>query len=133
MSYNFGYKQGAKMSADMGLNSPTRVTVKPHTRAPRVAKPSPLPLAPVSPAKGMPKLAEVKGYAKGGKVCAPGMAKGGKWIAGATKNKGALHRALGVPSGEKIPAKKLAAGAKSKSPMVRKEVSLAKTLKSFKK
>lgn len=53
----------------------------------------------------------------------------GKWIQKATKNKGALHRKLGVPEGEKIPAKKLAKGAKSKSPTVRKEVALAKTLK----
>ena len=55
------------------------------------------------------------------------------WIAGATKNKGALHRALGVPAGEKIPAKKLAEGAKSKNPTIRKEVALARTLKGFKK
>lgn len=59
------------------------------------------------------------------------MAKDGNWIAGATKNKGALHRKLDVPVGEKIPAKKLAKAAKSKSPTVRKEVALAKTLKSF--
>jgi len=57
--------------------------------------------------------------------------KDGKWIAGAVKNKGALHKKLGVPAGEKIPAKKLAKAAKSKNPTVRKEVALAKTLKSF--
>lgn len=55
------------------------------------------------------------------------------WIAGATKHKGALHRALGVPQGEKIPAKKLAKAAHSKSPKVRKEVALAKTLKGLRK
>lgn len=60
------------------------------------------------------------------------MAKG-NWIAGATKNKGALHRKLGVPEGKKIPAKKLAAAAKSKDPEERKEAALAKTLKGFKK
>jgi len=54
------------------------------------------------------------------------------WIAGATKNKGALHKALGVPEGEKIPAKKLskAAGEKGK---IGKEARLAETLKSLKK
>jgi hypothetical protein len=54
------------------------------------------------------------------------------WIAGATKNKGALHKALGVPEGKKIPAKKLekAAGEKGK---IGKEARLAETLKSFKK
>lgn len=53
------------------------------------------------------------------------------WIAGATQNKGALHRNLGVPQGEKIPAKKLQAAAKSSNPTIAKEASLAKTLKSF--
>jgi hypothetical protein len=56
-----------------------------------------------------------------------------KWIKEATKNKGALHRNLGVKEGEKIPAKKLAKGAKSKSPKIRKEVALAKTLGKMKK
>lgn len=55
------------------------------------------------------------------------------WIAGATKNKGALHRKLGVPAGQKIPAKKLAAATKSSNPKERKEAALAKTLKGFKK
>lgn len=54
------------------------------------------------------------------------------WIAKATKNKGALHRKLGVPAGEKIPEKKLAKAAKSSNPTERKEAALAKTLKSFK-
>jgi hypothetical protein len=54
------------------------------------------------------------------------------WIAGATKNKGALHRALGVPQGEKIPAKKLAAAAK-KGGKIGKEARLAETLKKMHK
>lgn len=58
---------------------------------------------------------------------------GKNWIAGATKNKGALHRKLGVPAGQKIPAKKLAAAAKSSNPKERKEANLAKTLKGFKR
>jgi hypothetical protein len=61
------------------------------------------------------------------------MAKGKNWIAGATRNKGALHRELGVPQGKKIPAKKLAAAARSKNPVERKRANLAKTLKGFKK
>jgi hypothetical protein len=56
-----------------------------------------------------------------------------KWIAGAIKHPGKLHRELGVPQGEKIPAKKMAKAAKSKSPTIRKEVALAKTLKKMKK
>lgn len=58
---------------------------------------------------------------------------GGNWIAGATKNKGALHRALGVPAGEKIPAKKMAKAAASSSPLMRKRVGLANTLKAMNK
>lgn len=54
------------------------------------------------------------------------------WIAGATKNKGALHQNLGVPQGEKIPAGKLATAAK-RGGTVGKEAKLAETLKSFKK
>ena len=62
------------------------------------------------------------------------LSTGGKsdnWISGATKNKGALHRELHVPEGEKIPAKKLEKAAHSSNPTERKRASLAKTLKSF--
>lgn len=34
-----------------------------------------------------------------------------KWIQGAIKHPGALHKELGVPQGDKIPAKKLAKAA----------------------
>jgi hypothetical protein len=56
-----------------------------------------------------------------------------KWISGAIKHPGKLHRELGVPEDEKIPAKKMAKAAKSKNPTIRKEVALAKTLKKMKK
>ena len=56
-----------------------------------------------------------------------------KWIKGAVKDKGALHRNLGVPSGEKIPAAKLEAATHSKNPTIRKEAALAETLKGFHK
>lgn len=55
------------------------------------------------------------------------------WIKGAIKHPGALHKELGVPQGKKIPAKKLAAAAKSSNPTERKRANLAKTLKGFKK
>lgn len=55
------------------------------------------------------------------------------WIAGATKNKGALHEKLGVPQGKKIPESKLNKAEHSRNATVRKEASLAKTLKSFHK
>lgn len=61
------------------------------------------------------------------------MAKSKNWIAGAIKKPGALHKKLGVPMGEKIPAKKMAKAAKSSSPSTRKQVSLAKTLGKLRK
>lgn len=57
---------------------------------------------------------------------------GKDWIKGAIKKPGALHKELGVPKGQKIPAKKLAAAAK-KGGVEGKRARLAKTLKSFKK
>lgn len=55
------------------------------------------------------------------------------WIGAATKNKGGLHRSLGIPEGEKIPADRLASAANSPNPRVRKQASLAKTLKGLNK
>lgn len=55
---------------------------------------------------------------------------GKKWIAGAIKKPGQLHRDLGVPQGEKIPAGKIDAAAKSKG-KVGQRARLAKTLKGF--
>ena len=51
------------------------------------------------------------------------------WIKGAIKRPGQLHRDLGVPQGQKIPAKKLTAAAHSDNPKVRQRAGLAKTLK----
>ena len=65
----------------------------------------------------------------GGKV--RGMAEGGKWISGAITHPGSLHRALGVPQGEKIPAKKLNKAAHSDNPTLARRANLAKTLKGF--
>lgn len=61
-------------------------------------------------------------YAEGGKV---------KWIQKAIKKPGALHKELGVPKGEKIPAKKLAAAAK-KPGKLGQRARLAETLKGMK-
>lgn len=55
-----------------------------------------------------------------------------KWIAGAIKHPGALHRELGVPQGQKIPAKKLAKAA-SAGGTLGKRARLAETLKGFRK
>lgn len=53
----------------------------------------------------------------------------GNFIQGAIKHPGALHRELGVPQGQKIPAAKLNAAAHSSNPTERKRANLAKTLK----
>jgi hypothetical protein len=47
-------------------------------------------------------------------------------------NKGGLHRALGVPEGEKIPASKLAAAKNSKNEHVAHMAHFAATMKGFK-
>ena len=53
----------------------------------------------------------------------------GKWIANAVgRNKGGLHRALGVPLGKAIPAAKVNAAAK-KPGKLGKQARLAQTLK----
>ena len=54
-----------------------------------------------------------------------------KWISGAIKRPGQLHRDLGVPQGKPIPASKLNAAAKGGGKTAMR-ARLAKTLKGFK-
>jgi len=54
------------------------------------------------------------------------------FIKGAIKHPGALHKELGVPEGQKIPAGKLDAAAKKKGKLGRR-ARLAKTLRSMNK
>jgi hypothetical protein len=54
------------------------------------------------------------------------------WIAKATKNKGGLHKSLGVAQGKKIPKGKIVAAAK-KGGKVGKQARLAETLESLNK
>lgn len=53
-----------------------------------------------------------------------------KWIAGAIKKPGQLHKDLGVPQGKKIPAKKLKA-AEKKPGKVGQRARIAEKLKSY--
>ena len=48
-------------------------------------------------------------------------------------HKGKLHREIGVPVGEKIPAGKLAAAAKSSNPEIKRDAIRAKTMAGWKK
>ncbi len=55
-----------------------------------------------------------------------------KWISGAIKHPGALHKELGVPQGKKIPEGKLKK-AESAGGKLGKRARLAETLKGFHK
>lgn len=55
----------------------------------------------------------------------------GGWIKNAIKKPGALHEQMGVPQGQKIPAKKLAEAAKAPGKLGQR-ARLAQTLKGFK-
>ena len=59
------------------------------------------------------------------------MASKKNWIAGAIKKPGALHEQMGVPQGQKIPAKKLAKAAQAPGKLGQR-ARLAQTLKGFK-
>lgn len=63
-------------------------------------------------------------YASGGTVK-------DKWIAGAVKHPGCLHREMGIPAGKDIPEKKLAKAEHSDNPLLAKRARLARTLKSM--
>jgi hypothetical protein len=56
-----------------------------------------------------------------------------KWIAGAIKHPGALHKELHVPKGKKIPEAKLKKAEHSSNKTEAKRARLAETLKGFKK
>jgi len=71
-------------------------------------------------------FAKYAGIKRGGEV-------EGKWIQKAVKHKGALHKALHVPEGEKIPAKKLHKAEHSSNPKLAKRAHLAETLKGLHK
>jgi hypothetical protein len=60
------------------------------------------------------------------------MAEKKKWISGAIKHKGALHKELGVAEGKKIPAKKLSKAAKAGGKLGQR-ARLAETLKHMRK
>lgn len=61
-------------------------------------------------------------YADGGEA---------KWMQGAVKKPGALHRSLDVPMGEKIPEAKLERAEHSRNPLTRKRANLAETFNKY--
>ena len=56
-----------------------------------------------------------------------------KWIAGAIKHPGALHKELGVPKGKKIPEAKLKKAEHSSNKKEAKRARFAEELKGFRK
>lgn len=56
-----------------------------------------------------------------------------QWIKEAIKKPGALHKALHIKEGEKIPITKLKKAEHSKSPLLKKRAVLAETLKKMHK
>jgi hypothetical protein len=83
----------------------------------------------INPSGALSSLAHMLPFSEGG--TAKEHAKGGKWIQGAIKHPGALHMALKVPKGHKIPEMKLEKASHSSSPVMRKRANLALTLKGF--
>lgn len=61
------------------------------------------------------------------------MAEKKKWIQGAIKHPGALHKALHVKKGEKIPEAKIKKAEHSKNPKLARRARLAETLKKMHK
>ena len=56
-----------------------------------------------------------------------------RWMKDAVRKPGALHKALHVPKGQKIPEKKLEKAEHSKNPLTRKRAVLAETFKKARK
>lgn len=71
------------------------------------------------------------GIKTGGRVKKADGGKADRWIKGAIKHPGALHKELNVPVGKDIPAAKLQKAEDSKSPVVAKRARLAETLKAM--
>jgi hypothetical protein len=55
------------------------------------------------------------------------------WIASATKNKGGLHKSLGIAQDKTIPQGLLNTATRSKNPKIAKQAQLAKTLAKLRK
>lgn len=72
-------------------------------------------------------MAAIKGFKAAHKATQVNLGKKGSF----SLHKGALHRALGVPEGENIPAKKMAQARHSKSQHVRNMARSAKGLKAM--
>jgi hypothetical protein len=119
-----GRKKGGRVKAEMkaeGGKSRLRLDRPGRKRGGRVGAD----LAPLSSAAKSTEPSDQEddrgAYASGGRAK--------NWIKGAIKHPGALHKSLGVPEGERIPAKKLDKAAHSDNPKLARRARLAETLK----
>lgn len=130
-----GAQHGAQMAAGniaKGIAQRRAAEQGPRPPAPAMGAPpmGPPPGArPATPPPGPPGGAPPMMGHPPGPPAGPMMAEGGHWIQGAKMHKGALHRELGVPEGQPIPASKLNNAAHSDNPTLKRRATLAKTLK----
>lgn len=130
--YNWGYRQAAKDSADMGFATGGKVGCATGGAVQKYAKGGAVKHSDVKQDRAlMERHNRLMHPGQKSKLASGGPAKK-NWIAAATKNKGGLHKSLGIAQGKKIPAKTLAKAA-TKGGKVGKQAKLAQTLKSFKK
>ena len=133
------FKLGAQIGAHKALS--TAAQVGQQMRRPRppaappgpgalgaAAMPPPMPApaggAPPGLGAGPPPPGAVPGMKKGGRVPKKDFKPGG--------HKGKLHREMGIPEGEKIPAARLESATHSSNPEIRRDAIRAKTMKSWK-
>ncbi len=146
-------KRGGRADGGTAGNFEARMTERNNGQWPGGVKPAGAPTSPPQMSKYARMARDtkaIKGYARGGhpdeaqdralihKIgckcdkCSGGRvgrkSGGGNWIAGAVKHPGSLHKEMGIPQGEKIPAKKLNAAA-AKGGKEGERARLAKTLK----
>src|SRR5262245_51602373 len=118
-------KPSRPQQAQRGLQGATRRPPTPGLPPPAPTPPVPPPSQPLGvPGLGMGHMSNANNP--------KGVGAGANWIAGAIKKPGALHEDLGVPQGQKIPAKKVNAAAKGGGKTAQR-ARLAKTLKGFNK
>ena len=113
-----GGKTGRKHRADGGFQDPRMAAQQMLAGSNRANVPTGL--LPSQPASSQ--MSKAAGIKRGGGV-------DGKWIQGAIKHKGALHKELHVAEGKKIPEKKLQKAEHSSNPKLAKRAHLAETLK----
>jgi hypothetical protein len=131
-NYNWGYKNAASLSKELAGGG--KVTVTPHTRAPR--SPSPQGYAKGGAVKHSDAKQDKAMIARHNRLMHPGqkskLAKGGP-INIKPENKGKLRASLGAAPGKPIPKAKIAKAVKSSNPVLKKRAVFAQNAAKWKK